>query len=283
MWLTALWRGVNVSAMATFDPIGSIHCDPRYRYEAPRQGVLRPDNQAIIELAAGCDYEQALSGLDGFERIWVIFELHLNESWQPLVQPPHEGAPKYGVFATRSPHRPNRIGMSCVRLLGIEGLRLRIAGHDLLDGTPVLDLKPYVPYADAFPAAVAGWLEDVTVQHQTVIFDPMAAEQSAWIRQHAGLDCENFAHVQLMQDPTDGERKRITPGDGPDTYVISYRTWRLDYFVAPEKSSVTITGIRSGYTAEDLAADSVDRHGDKDAHRAFVQRFPVSPTPINAR
>jgi tRNA (adenine37-N6)-methyltransferase len=269
--------------VATFEPIGYIQCDQRYRYEAPRQGVLRPNNQATIELLEGSRYAEALAGLDGFERIWVIFELHLNENWHPLVQPPHEDAPKRGVFATRSPHRPNRIGMSCVRLLGIDGRRLRIAGHDLLDATPVLDLKPYVPYADAFPEAATGWLEDVSVQRQTVIFEDTAAEQSDWIRQHAGLDCENFAHVQLTQDPADNRRKRIAPGATPGTYVISYRTWRLDYVLAPAQCTVRITGIRSGFSPEDLTLGSTDRYGDKDAHRAFIERFCAISKPLSER
>jgi|TARA_B100000809_G_scaffold134230_1_gene131951 tRNA-Thr(GGU) m(6)t(6)A37 methyltransferase TsaA len=259
--------------MATFEPIGRVTCPQRYRYEAPRQGVLRPDNHAVIELLPGNDYEQALTGLEGFERIWVIFELHLNESWHPLVQPPHEGASRRGLFATRSPHRPNRIGLTCVRLLGIDGLNLSVAGHDLLDATPVLDIKPYLPYADAFDDAAIGWLEDVPVRHYSLSFDDDAATRARWIFEHGALDCDNFARVQLMQDPTDAERKRISAKPTPGDFVIAYRTWRLDYVVMDEARSVRVTGIRSGYSTEDLVAGSADRHDDKELHRAFVQQF----------
>lgn len=266
--------------MTTLEPIGKVVCLQRYRYEAPRQGVLIPQNRAVIELLEGRGYEQALTGLDGFERIWVVFELHLNETWHPLVQPPHEGEPRRGLFATRSPHRPNRIGLTCVQLLGIDGLRLSVSGHDLLDGTPVLDIKPYLPYADAFPEAATGWLEDVSHRRYTVSLDAKAAAQTAWILEQGGLDCENFARVQLTEDPTDAERKRITSGTTSDTFVIAYRTWRLDYTVTHEGLTVLITGIRSGYTLEDLVHGTDDRHADKDVHRAFLRRFPASdPTP----
>lgn len=256
--------------MARFDPIGHVRCAQRYRYEAPRQGVLQADNRATIELIDDQGYEEALTGLHGFERIWVVFEFHLNESWQSLVQPPHEGAERRGVFATRSPHRPNRIGLSCVRLLEIDGLTLHIAGHDLLDATPVLDIKPYVPYADGFPDVAAGWLDEIETTVWDVRFEEAAAERIRWVQENAGLDCENFARVQLSEDPTDGERKRIVATD--DGYTISYRTWRLDYCVDADAGVVMVTGVRSGYSEGDLASGA-DVHGDKDVHRAFRLRF----------
>src|SRR6185437_11868823 len=91
-----------------------------------------------------------ISGLAGFERIWLLFVFHRSEGWKPLVRPPRGGG-KRGVLATRSPHRPNAIGLSAVELVAVEERALRVRGVDLLDGTPILDIKPYVPYADAFP------------------------------------------------------------------------------------------------------------------------------------
>ena len=227
-----------------------------------------PESQAVIHLHEGHDFNAALDGLSGFERIWVVFEFHLNETWHPRVQPPREGEPRRGVFATRSPHRPNRIGLSCVRLLSIDGLQLIVAGHDLLDQTPVWDLKPYVPYADAFPDAQAGWLDDAVSERYEVEFAPAAAQAATWIREHGKLDCVNFARVQLMNYPTDGERKRIEQqADG--VYVIAYRTWRLHYRVSEEFRSVTVLQIGSGYSENDLA-EADDRHGDKAVHRAFL-------------
>jgi tRNA-Thr(GGU) m(6)t(6)A37 methyltransferase TsaA len=116
--------------------------------------------EATIELLPHVPVE-ALRALEGFERIWVIYVFHMNEGWSALVRPPRGPKVKRGVLATRSPHRPSPIGLSAVRLLGVEGRTLRVHGVDLLDGTPVLDIKPYVPYADAFPDARAGWVDEV--------------------------------------------------------------------------------------------------------------------------
>ena len=143
----------------SFTHIGYVECQQRYRYEAARQASIAPENEAWIQLVDDDSIRLGLRGIEGFERIWIVYELHLNERWHPLVQPPRADADRLGVFATRSPHRPNRIGLSCVCLLGVESSRLHVGQHDLLDGTPVLDIKPYVPYADAFPEARAGWID----------------------------------------------------------------------------------------------------------------------------
>ena len=103
----------------------------------------------------------ALSDLDGFDRIWVISWFHLNGAgWPSRVRPPR-GGPKRGLLATRAPHRPNPLGLSVLRLLGVEGHTLQVDGLDLIDGTPVLDIKPYLHFADAFPDASAGWVDEL--------------------------------------------------------------------------------------------------------------------------
>jgi tRNA (adenine37-N6)-methyltransferase len=104
--------------------------------------------------------EKVIQDLGGFDRLWLIFAFHRSEGWKSSVKPPR-GGPKRGVLATRSPHRPDSIGLSAVELAKIEGRTLHLRGVDLLDGTPVLDIKSYVPYADAFPDAKAGWIDDL--------------------------------------------------------------------------------------------------------------------------
>jgi tRNA (adenine37-N6)-methyltransferase len=104
---------------------------------------------------------EALHDLEGVERIWVIAHLHLNTGWSAKVIPPRGPRKKRGLFATRSPHRPNAIGLSAVRLLRVDRFTLHVEEIDLLDGTPILDVKPYVPYADAFPGARAGWIDEI--------------------------------------------------------------------------------------------------------------------------
>ena len=110
-------------APLTFTPVGTVHCDFRYRFETARQGVFA-ENCGFIELFPGHNYEQALEDLGGFERIWVVFAFHLNDTWKPKVTPPVAPAHRrFGVFATRAPHRPNPIGISCVELEKVENLR----------------------------------------------------------------------------------------------------------------------------------------------------------------
>jgi len=130
------------------------------KVQAARQPRAAAGTPARIELLPGRNFEHALEDLAHWELIWVIFWFHLNPGWRPKVLPPRSTTGRKGVFATRSPHRPNPIGMSVVRLERVDGLILHIRDADMLDGTPVLDLKPYVAYTDAHPSAGTGWLED---------------------------------------------------------------------------------------------------------------------------
>ena len=150
----------------SYRPIGIVRTPYTRRIDAPHQPTVVEGTEsgspaeATLELDAELP-ETVLRDLAGIERIWLIFAFHLSEGWAPLVQPPRGPKGKRGVLATRSPHRPNAIGLSAVELVAIEGRTLHLRGVDLLDGTPVLDLKPYVPYADAFPDARAGWIDGV--------------------------------------------------------------------------------------------------------------------------
>ncbi|WP_129125294.1 tRNA (N6-threonylcarbamoyladenosine(37)-N6)-methyltransferase TrmO [Geomonas oryzae] len=149
----------------TYRPIGLLKSPYARRIDAPHQGTVVEGTQsgepasATLVLEEWLD-EKVIQDLSGFDRLWLIFAFHLSEGWRSSVKPPR-GGPKRGVLATRSPHRPNSIGLSAVELVGIEGKTLHLRGVDLLDGTPVLDIKPYVPYADAFPDAKAGWIDEL--------------------------------------------------------------------------------------------------------------------------
>ena len=148
-----------------FTPIGFIRSPYQHRIDAPHQATVVAGTAsgqaalATLELESSLP-EQALADLAGFERIWVVFVFHKSQGWAPMVRPPR-GQLKRGVLATRSPHRPNAIGLSAVELVSVQGHTLQLRGVDFLDGTPVLDIKPYVPYADAFPEAKAGWIDEV--------------------------------------------------------------------------------------------------------------------------
>ncbi len=146
-------------------PIGIVRAPHNERHGTPRQAslaadpTLRPDERATIELFAHVVGADALADLAGFEYVWVLSWLHLNHGFRDKVTAPGETVAR-GLFATRAPHRPNPIGLSAARLVGIDGHRVHLERIDLLDGTPILDLKPYVPYADCFPGARAGWLDE---------------------------------------------------------------------------------------------------------------------------
>jgi tRNA (adenine37-N6)-methyltransferase len=120
-------------------PIGTFFAESKYPYEARRQAVDASHSLGEIRLNSGMGFEQAVEDLEGFERIWIIYQFHHNSEWKPKVMPPRGPRIRRGVFATRAPYRPNALGMSCVRLVKVDGLRVIVEGHDLLDGTPVLD------------------------------------------------------------------------------------------------------------------------------------------------
>jgi tRNA-Thr(GGU) m(6)t(6)A37 methyltransferase TsaA len=148
----------------TLQPVGIVRSPYRERHGTPRQAVVTagvPGGAArgTIELFEEVVPARALGGLEGFDYVWIVSWLHLNKHWNPTVVPPRGPRVRRGVLATRAPHRPNQIGLSALRLVGVEGHRLHVEGLDLLDGTPVLDIKPYIPYADAFPDARSGWLD----------------------------------------------------------------------------------------------------------------------------
>ena len=141
------------------EPIGYVRTELATKVEAARQPRSGAGAVGRIELLPARNFEHALSNLAEWQFIWVLFWFDRNEGWRPKVLPPRSRSGRKGVFATRSPHRPNPLGLSAVRLERVDGLTLHVRDVDMLDGTPVLDIKPYVPYADAYPESKAGWLD----------------------------------------------------------------------------------------------------------------------------
>ena len=148
-----------------FTPIAYVRSPYAKRIDAPHQATVVQGTEsgdaetAIIEFTADIPHA-AFRDLDGFERIWLVYVFHRSDGWKAEVRPPRGGG-KRSVLATRSPHRPNAIGLSAVNLIAVEPASLQVRGIDLLDGTPILDIKPYVPYADAFPDSLAGWIDAI--------------------------------------------------------------------------------------------------------------------------
>ncbi|MSR46508.1 MAG: tRNA (N6-threonylcarbamoyladenosine(37)-N6)-methyltransferase TrmO [Planctomycetes bacterium] len=172
-------------------PIGVVRSPFRTHLEAPRQPRVAPIGEGVIELRRGL--QNLLHDLKGFSHIWVLFWCNFSRGWNAQVVPPRDSK-KRGVLATRSPHRPNPIGLSAVELLEVRGTRLRVRGLDMLDGTPVLDLKPYVRYADAIPDATDGWLAELPAESRPDHRDWRSIARVALLASAIGLSgCDSEA------------------------------------------------------------------------------------------
>ena len=175
----------------TFSAIGTLRSPFREKFGIPRQPGLAPHAISRLILRPDCATADCLAGLEGFSHLWLTFVFHatLEQGWQPGVRPPRLGGnERRGVFATRTMFRPNPIGLSVVELLSIvdgeNGKELLLRGADLLDGTPVLDIKPYVPYVDSVSDARAGfattapvllsvqWSEQAAIDASTLMLSP---------------------------------------------------------------------------------------------------------------
>ncbi len=280
-------------ATLTIQPIGFIRSPKREKVEAPRQGLGA--GAATLEIAP--EFTQGLEHLDGFERVWLVFWFHLVDgpprSW--MVLPPRSTL-KRGVFATRSPHRPNPLGLTAARLVRREGCTLFLDDVDLVDGTPVLDLKPYLAYADAFPQARAGWLDEereraallhgpeplrasahgdgAAAQAATpldplpvwaVEFAPAAEQALAWLTER-GVELREPVARLLALGPQPHPYRRIKRA-GP-ALVFAHKEWRVRFTL--QGRALRVEEISSGYREEAL----LEEQGPVlDLHRAFVGRF----------
>lgn len=215
----------------TMQPIGTIESCFKEKFAIPRQPGLVPSAEATLTLLPPFDQPDAVRGLEGFSHVWIVFVFHETaaQGWRPTVRPPKLGGnQRMGVFATRSTFRPNPIGLSVARLAGIDlenGVRIQLAGADLLDGTPVLDLKPYLGYADALPQAGNGYADDGS-EPLEVVFAPAA--EAALARHASRLPAlgKLIAEV-LAQDPRPGYADDPAREYGMALYDLNVR-WRCD-------------------------------------------------------
>ena len=161
--------------------IGTLKSCFREKFGTPRQPHLVPDATATLKIARQYQPEQSLVGLERFSHIWLLSYFHLNTNtrFSAKVHPPRLKGQTIGLFASRSPHRPSPIGLSVARLVKVEGDTLRLSGIDLVDGTPILDVKPYVPESDCFPDASPGWTKDAPFPSLAVAFEAQALDDIA--------------------------------------------------------------------------------------------------------
>ena len=190
--------------------IARIHTDFPDKFGIPRQSGLVEELQGVIVFEPEYRNPDALRGIEGFSHLWLLwqFSRSIREIWQPMVRPPRLGGnTPMGVFATRSPFRPNPIGLSSVRLIGVEhtetrGAVLRVAGADLMDGTPIYDIKPYLAYTDAHPDATGGFAEPLCSHALEVTFPAELLTRLPEDRRAAAIAVlENDPRPSYQNDP----------------------------------------------------------------------------------
>ena len=216
------------------EPIAHIHTDFTSKFGVPRQAGLVRELRATIVFAPEYRNPEALRGLDGFSHLWLIWEFSqcVGKPWSPTVRPPRLGGnARMGVFATRSPFRPNPIGLSCVELVGVEehtpqGPVIYVAGADLMDGTPIYDIKPYAPYADAHPEARGGFTDQTPRRPLTVDCPPALLELVPQEKREALLGV-------LAEDP------RPAYQDDPDrVYAMTFAGLEIKFTVSQQKLTI---------------------------------------------
>ena len=218
----------------TIKPIAHIHCDYKTKFGIPRQSGLVESVTAKIVFLPEYRNPDAFRGIDGYSHLWLLWQFSeaVRDGWSPTVRPPRLGGNKrMGVFATRSPFRPNPIGLSSVKIVSFEpntpkGPIIEIAGADLLDGTPIYDIKPYLAYTDSHPEALSGFaLTDCAPKFEVQISDELLAKIPEAHRQGV-IDI-------LAEDPRPGYQD-----DPSRSYVLEYANFEVTFQAADNKITV---------------------------------------------
>lgn len=211
------------------EPIAFVRNDFKEKFGIPRQAGLADKVESRVEFTGRYRNPDAIRGVEGFSRLWLIWgfsEARLAE-WSPTVRPPRLGGnERIGVFATRSPYRPNSLALSSVKLLRVEGGDLIVAGADVLDGTPVYDIKPYLPYADAFPDERAGWTEGARELSLSVEIPAALAERIAPGKREALLSV-------LRNDPRPSYQR-----DSERVYGLRFGDYNVKFTVSGDTLTV---------------------------------------------
>lgn len=262
----------------TLQPIGYIRTAQQVKFQAGHQPDEARPGCSVLELLPGQDYELALRDLEGFSRIWLLSWFHRNKGWRPLVLPPRGPKQRRGVFATRSPHRPNPLGLTATEVISIDAKagRLVLGACDLLEGTPIFDIKPYLAAYDSFPDAGGGWTAEVDAALAlppvyTVALAPLALEQAEWLLREWGIDFRPRMLTLLARDPTLHRTRRIRRRkDGRKE--IGCGAWRGTFVVVEQR--VEIISLDAAYPLSWLLDEERERIADREAQAAFLTRWP---------
>lgn len=251
-----------------FREIGLWRTDWHARADAPRQPYVSGDIPSRIELGSDPDLVLGLRNLEDWSHLWIVYVFHgnLDRGWRPLVKPPRSRVGKRGVFSTRSPHRPNAIGLSLVALDRVEGGVVHVRGADVLDGTPVLDIKPYLPFAESIPDAATGFIgKDPDPPHE-VVFEPRARTQLDFLAERGETNLEHSVAERLALGPEPHAYRRIQRVDG--RLRLALHAWRV--FFRAEGRTIVVEEVATGYKPSELASGDWPEVA---LHRDFVGAF----------
>lgn len=283
-------RSINTpEPVLALRPIGYIRSGKHVKFAARHQPDEREAEENFLELIDDDRLALATTDLGGFDRVWLLWWFHRNADWRPMVIPPRGPQKRRGVFATRSPHRPNALGLTPVRLLGVErgGRLLRLGPCDLVEGTPVFDIKPYVPAYDAFPESRAGWIDEVDRAEKagpryTIELTPHAEAQANWLRENWDIDFLPRVREVLGRDPSPHRTRRIrrVPAEHGGGFAMGCGAWRVVFTTDEAGARVVVTGFGPSYPAWQLRREGREQIPHGDAQLAFLERWPESELPL---
>ena len=219
----------------TLTPVAVYRCDFHEKFGLPRQSGLASALEGRVVFEKAFAHPDFIRGIEQYSHLWLLWQFSENEGYSPTVRPPKLGGnTRVGVFASRAPFRPNPIGLSCVELCGVEhsaqGTVLRVRGGDLMNGTPIFDVKPYLPYADAHPDAKSGFSVSGEARALTVDFPPEFQKKLPKALLPALLEA-------LEQDPRPGYHD-----DPQREYFFRYASFDIGFTVRNER--LTVTAVR---------------------------------------
>jgi tRNA-Thr(GGU) m(6)t(6)A37 methyltransferase TsaA len=238
----------------SYSPIGYMKTCFTEKFGVPRQSLMVSEARAILKLNPDPSYRVALNHLEKFTHVWVIFVFHqhLKKSWRPTIRPPRlDGPRRVGVFASRSPHRPNPIGMSALKLDRIDldapdGIELHFSGSDIMDGTPVLDIKPYLPFTDRIADAGSGWADSEIIKYP-VSFSDESLQSIRSVSHDPTLDLRKLIEQLLEWDPRPTSQRRAMPIQDPKNTGMKFAFRILDFDIHWEiqNQAIHINELRS--------------------------------------
>ncbi|MCA0934691.1 tRNA (N6-threonylcarbamoyladenosine(37)-N6)-methyltransferase TrmO [Vibrio alginolyticus] len=235
--------------MYSIEPIGIIETPYKEKFAVPRQPRLVPAATARVKLLGDANSPEAVRGLEQFSHVWLLFlfDQNLEAGWKPTVRPPRLGGnERIGVFASRSTFRPNGIGMSAVELKGVtkqgDQIYIDVGSVDLVDGTPIVDIKPYIPYSDSIAGVQGGYAEEEP-EKSKVVFSSQALSSPALASETKRSDTEHMLRVieqVLAQDPRPAYKK-----NKPDSKEYAVNLFDLNVKFTVNDNLITVTAIES--------------------------------------